>query len=115
MDDTAADQRLQNLEHRVDRVEQFLPALATKDDLQRATEPLATKEELQRAIDRAMEPLATNEELQRAIQAAVAPLATKEELQALSRRMDMQFETVRDDIQLLATHAASQSTKPRDK
>jgi hypothetical protein len=96
MDNATVAARLENLDHRVDRIEQILPTLATKEDLnatkedvrrevQLATEPLATKEELRRAIaplatkeglERAIAPLATKEELARAI----APLATKEEL-----------------------------------
>ena len=34
------------LDRRVDRIEQILPTLATKDDLRAAVQPLATKAEL---------------------------------------------------------------------
>lgn len=37
---------LENLNRRVDRVEQFLPTLATKDELREAVAKLATKDEL---------------------------------------------------------------------
>jgi hypothetical protein len=83
--------QLENIDQRLNRVEQILPTLATKDDLvatkgelrreiDRAIEPLATKEELRREIDRAVEPLATREELRREIDRAVEPLATNEKL-----------------------------------
>ncbi|NOT28037.1 MAG: hypothetical protein HOP16_18285 [Acidobacteria bacterium] len=64
---------LRNVDIRLARVEQILPTLATKTELQDAIAPLATKAELQEAIA----PLATKVELQDAI----APLATKAELQ----------------------------------
>ena len=76
------EQRFDNVEGRVDRIEQILPTLATKGDLQAAVEPLATKVELRAAIDAAVEPLATKVELRAAIDAAVEPLATKVELRA---------------------------------
>ena len=76
------EQRFDNLEGRVDRIEQILPTLATKGDLQAAVEPLATKAELRSAIDAAVEPLATKAELRSAIDAAVEPLATKAELRS---------------------------------
>ncbi len=108
------EQRFDKLEGRVDRVEQILPTLATKDDLQAAIEPLATKAELRAAI----EPLATKAELRAAIDAAVEPLATKVELKELrtevlariadsEQRMRTHFdvvtESLRDDIKLIAT------------
>ena len=37
-------QALRNLDQRMDRVEQFLPTLATKDEVREAVAPLATKE-----------------------------------------------------------------------
>ena len=43
MDHDEMEQDLRNLDRRVDRIEQILPSLATKDDLQAAIEPLATK------------------------------------------------------------------------
>lgn len=40
------EQRLENVERRVDRIEQILPTLATREDLKAAIAPLATKAEL---------------------------------------------------------------------
>jgi hypothetical protein len=44
------DDRVTNCEDRLDRVEQYLPLLATKADLEAAIEPLATREEMYAAI-----------------------------------------------------------------
>ncbi len=93
--------RFRNLEHRTARLEQFLPTLATKDDLAAVT--LAARAELAAAIA----PLATKAELA----AAVAPLATKAELAAgldeVRRHTSVLIEDVRDDIRLLAEHLAT--------
>jgi hypothetical protein len=79
--------RIKNIDRRLGRIEQILPTLTTKAELQAAIEPRATRAELQAAI----EPLATKVELQAAVeplatkvelQAAIEPLATKVELQA---------------------------------
>ena len=107
MDQDEMEQGLRNLDHRVERVEQLLPTLATENDLQAAIEPLATKAELQAAI----EPLATKAELKAAIDKAVEPLATKADLQSAiagaERRMRTHFDVVAeslgDDIRLIAT------------
>ena len=76
---------VENLNRRVDRIEQILPTLATKDDLQKAIAPLATKEELRKAI---------------------APLATKEEVRAEGERTRAHFnavaERLEEQIRLLA-------------
>ena len=125
------EQRFDNLEGRVDRIEQILPTLATKGDLQAAidaaVEPLATKAELRAAIDAAVEPLATKAELRAAIDAAVEPLATKVELrdlrtevlarvteseQRIRTHFDVVTESLRDDIKLIAT--AFESLARRD-
>ena len=47
------EQRLENVERRVDRIERILPTLATRDDLRAAIAPLATKAELQ-AVEQRM-------------------------------------------------------------
>ena len=96
------EQRLENVERRVDRIEQILPTLATRDDLKAAIAPLATKAELRAAIA----PLATKVELR----AAIAPPATKAEVRAAiaesEQRMRTHFDIVaeglRDDIRLVA-------------
>ena len=46
MDGRTMEEVVENLNRRVDRIEQILPTLATKDDLQRAIAPLATKDEV---------------------------------------------------------------------
>ena len=94
------DQRVGNCERRLDRIEQILPTLATRDDLRVAIAPLATKEELL---------------------AAVAPLATKEELrdavgeceQRLRVHFDVVAESLRHQIQLLAEAVAALSERER--
>ena len=107
------DQRVGNCERRLDRIEQILPTLATRDDLRIAIAPLATKEELRAAVAL----LATKEELR----AAVALLATKGELRdAVSeseRRLRVHFdviaESLRHQIQLLAEAVAALSERER--
>ncbi len=97
------EQVVRNIDRRLDRVEQVLPTLATREEMQvairAAVAPLATREELRAAIA----PLATREELQ----AAIAPLATREELHAaiapLATKSEMRalYEDLKDDIRLL--------------
>ena len=110
MDDVMIATHFENIDRRLDRIEQILPTLATKDELRlaiaTAVEPLATKEELRLAVA----PLATREELR----LAIAPLATKDELHDLRRHMNVLFETLRADIQLLAGHVASLMPRPRE-
>jgi hypothetical protein len=81
MDAERAGEVLENLDRRVGAIEQILPNLATKEDLQ----PLATKEELRQAV---------------------ALLATKEEVReegAASRRyMKMLAEEIKSEIALYA-------------
>ncbi len=74
---------VENLDDRLERVEQILPTLATKDDLK----PLATKEELK--------PLATKDELK--------TLATKDELKALATKDDLKTLATKEDLKTLAT------------
>ena len=111
MDGRTMEEVVENLNRRVDRIEQILPTLATKDDLQAAIAPLATREELRRAIA----PLATKEELRNAVAGlatkeelrnAVAGLATKEEVRAEGERTRAHFnavaERLEEQIRLLA-------------
>jgi hypothetical protein len=99
MDEGMLEQRLENIDRRLDRVEQILPTLATKHDL----EALASKDELAAAVA----PLATKDELS----ATIASLATKQDLreegERLRRHMDLLTESLRDDIQLIAARVAS--------
>ena len=85
MDGRTMEEVLENLNRRVDRIEQILPTLATKDDLQKAIAPLATKAELRNAV---------------------AGLATKEEVRAEGERTRAHFDAVaerlEEQIRLLA-------------
>ena len=83
------EQVVRNIDRRLDRVEQILPTLPTRD-------------EMHTAIRQAVAPLATREELDQKL----AGLATKQELQEAfehSRRYtQVHFESLKDDIRLLA-------------
>src|SRR5512139_1874677 len=118
------EQVVRDTNRRLDRVEQILPTLPTREELDGRIAKLATKEELQAAVA----PLATKEELR----AAIAPLATKEELgavkrdlEALGQRLDARiteesersrretrvlFESLKDDIRIVAEGVASVQT-----
>ena len=85
MDATMIDEHLENLDRRLTRVEQILPTLATKADLQSAITPLATKEELR---------------------AAIAPLETRDDIDELRRHMHVLSEDQRADTRLIAEHLA---------
>ena len=98
MDAETMEQRVNDLDRRVGRVEQILPALATKADLEAAIEPLATRAELRAAI----EPLATRAELHAAI-------AESEE--RMRRHFDVVAESLRDDIRLIAEGLAALSER----
>jgi len=80
MDQQHAGEVLRNLDLRTKRMEQLLPGLPTREEMQAAIQaavaPLPTREEVHAAIDAAVTPLATKQELADAI----APLATKQEL-----------------------------------
>jgi hypothetical protein len=105
---------VRNVDMRLRRVEQILPTLATKTELQVAIAPLATNAELLAAIA----PLATKEELRVAIAEAIAPLATKEELQAaiaeaiapLATKVELR-EAIAEAIAPLATRAELLETR----
>ena len=85
MDRGTMEEVLRDLDRRVGRIEQILPTLVTKDDLQKAIAPLATKEELRNAV---------------------AGLATKEEVRAEGERTRAHFDAVaerlEEQIRLLA-------------
>jgi hypothetical protein len=95
-------ERLDNLDQRVNRIAQYLPTLARRDEVRaaidEATARLATKDELREAVAK----LATKVELAD----AVAKLATKDELRdegERSRRyMQMLFEDLRSEMRLWA-------------
>ena len=90
------EQRIENVERRADRIEQILPTLPTRGDLDAAIAPLATKAELR---------------------AAIAPLATKAELREVELRLRTHFdvvtESLRDDIRLVAEAVVALSERVR--
>ena len=96
MDAETMEQRVNDLDRRVERVEQILPTLATKGDL------LATKTDLEAAIANAIEPLATRAELRAAI-------AESEE--RMRTHFDVVAESLRDDIRLIAEGLAALSER----
>ena len=79
------EQRLENVERRVDRIEQMLPTLATRENLKAAIAPLATKAELREAI--------------------------AESEQRMRTHFDMVAEGLRDDIRLVAEAVATLSER----
>ena len=99
------EQILRNVDRRVDGIEQILPTLTTKADLQAAVEPLATKAELQAAV----EPLATKAELLE-VEADLRTAITQSE-QRMRTHFDVVAESLRDDIQLIATALVSLSQR----
>ena len=76
MDVDSLERRVKNLDRRVGRVEQILPTLATKADVEAAIEPLATRAELHAAIAESEERVRTH--------------------------FDVVAESLRDDIRLMA-------------
>lgn len=124
MSEQSVEQVIRNIDGRVARIEQFLPSLATREELQAAVAVLATKEELQAAVAllatkeelaAAAAPLATKEELRTAIADAIAPLATKEELreegERSRRHATVLFEDLRDDVRIVLDRVVGLSAR----
>lgn len=129
MDAREMEQLLRNLDERTGRIQQFLPTLATRDEMWAASDtaaaPLSTRDEMHAAIQAAIAPLPTRDEMHTAIQAAVAPLATKAELGELRqelretedrvrRHFDVVAESLRDDIRLIAENQVRLSERVDD-
>jgi len=131
MDQSELVDSVKKIDLRLERIEQFLPTLATKDELRAQAlatkedlraQALATKEDLRAQavaskedLRAAVALLATKEELRAAVallatkeelRAAVAPLATRAELREESERTrrhsQVLFESLRDDIRIVA-------------
>jgi len=106
MDVMGLEQLVRNIDRRLDKVEQILPTLATREELRAAIAPLATREELHAAIQVAIAPLATKHELEEAFQ------RSRSESRAL-------YEDLKDDIRLLGEgivnvqHTLEQMVRPR--
>lgn len=93
---------VKDIDRRLTNVEQILPTLATKADLDtaiaKAVEPLATKAELAAAI----EPLATKSELRAELRAAMDEVSD-----TTRRHFDVVAERLKEDIKVIADgHAA---------
>jgi hypothetical protein len=50
VNDELLEERFKNIDTRLDRIEQHLPGLATREELQAAISPLATRDEMLQAI-----------------------------------------------------------------
>jgi hypothetical protein len=115
MPETLLPELVRNIDRRVEAIEQILPTLATKQDLQEAIVPLATREEMRAAIAAAVAPLATREEMHAAIASAIAPLATREEMraegEAARRHSTVLFEDLRDDNRIILEHLIALSAR----
>ena len=100
---------VRNVGTRLTRVEQILPGLATREQLQAAIAPLATCGELQAAIA----PLATGEELQASLQAVIDLLKAeiKEEGERSRRYTNVMIEDLRDDNRLILEHLIALSAR----
>jgi hypothetical protein len=103
MDAKPLDEVVRNIDLRLGRVEQFLPTLATKEELRAAEARLATKDDLREAVAG----LATKEELRDAVASlatkdelreAVAGLATRAELREEGERTRRHFDIVAEEM-----------------
>jgi crotonobetainyl-CoA:carnitine CoA-transferase CaiB-like acyl-CoA transferase len=119
MSDETLTDVVRNIDTRLARVEQFLPTLATREELQTSIAPLATREEMHAAIAAAVAPLATREEMHAAIAEAVAPLARRDEMHAAIQsegerarnHATMLFEDLRDDNRIILEHLLALSAR----
>jgi uncharacterized protein YceH (UPF0502 family) len=88
MDPKPLDEVVRNIDLRLERVEQFLPTLATKEELRDAVASLATKDELREAVA----DLATKAELQ----------LIRAELREEGERTRRHFDIVAEETRLIA-------------
>ena len=101
-----------NLEVRVGRIEQFLPTLATKADLERFTtkadsERFATKADLER--------FATKADLERfEAKTALELSAIRTDVAASERRLRVLFEHLSGSVETLAVHLSDQMHRLSD-
>lgn len=94
------------LDTRLTRVEQFLPKLATREEMHvaidKAVAPLATRAEMRAAIDEAVAPLATRDEMH---------VAIKEEGERSRHFTQVLYEDLKDDIRMLSEHVVTLSAR----
>ena len=100
MQTSQMEQRTENLERRVDRIEQVLPTLATKEDLK------ATEERMQTHVAN------TIERSEQRMQTHVANAIERSE-QRTRTHFDIVAESLRDDIRLVAEAVAALSERER--
>ena len=112
---------LKNLDGRVGRIEQLLPALATKADLDRfATkadlERFATKADLERFATKAdLERFATKADLERLeAKTALELSAVRTDVQASERRLRVLIEHLSGSVDTLAVHLSDQMHRLSD-
>jgi hypothetical protein len=98
VNDRPIDDRFGNIDDRLERIEQYLPSLATRAELHAAIAPLATRAELHAAIA----PLATREE----VYAAITAEGERSRLHAT-----LLYEDVRDDIRIILEHMVTLSAR----
>ena len=84
MDTMSLEQLVRNIDHRLDRVEQFLPTLATR------------------------------EEMHAAIREAVAPLATKDDMRALEQRVEQRITEEADHSRAFEQRVEQRITEEAD-
>jgi hypothetical protein len=99
MTQTSVEQQLENLDRRLARVEQILPTLAAKTDLER----FATKTDLERFATKAdLERFATKADLERfATKADLERFATKTDLTEGLAQQRALTESLRDELRIL--------------
>ena len=102
MDADRMEAAIENIDTRLARVEQILPTLSTREELQAAIAPLATREEMHAAIRAAIAPLATRAEMYTAM---------REEGEHSRRHTDVLIEDVRDDNRLILEHLIALSAR----
>ena len=91
--------RLENIDRQLDRIEQILPTLASKDDLQAfattAERTFATKDDLQAFAAKAERTFATKEDLK--------AFPTKDDLKAFATKEDLRAFATKEDLKAFAT------------
>ena len=92
--------KLMDLDHRVDRIEQILPTLLTRDEFKTAMEKVATKEDLRQAVDGLRTEMAMKTELE-ALRSEMQVAFVKHSSE-IRRHFDVVAESLRGDIRLIA-------------
>ena len=119
MNHAEIEQKLMDLDHRVDRIEQILPTLLTRDEFQVAMEKVATKEDLRGAADglrtematkAALEALRTEMATKAALEGLRTEMATKAALEALRTEMatKAELEALRSEMQVAFVNHSSE-------